>query len=72
MNGKKNENQKPPLDDPQLTIDHVNPHDEVISRDGDDLLRSATGVEPVRPPAPVSMEDNRKKIYPTAKPGSDK
>jgi hypothetical protein len=53
------------VDDPQLTIDHVNPHDEVISKDGDDLLRSLTDVKPQRPAAPVPMEDKRKEIRPS-------
>jgi hypothetical protein len=73
MNEKNTgDNERIPSDDPQLTIDHVNPHDAVVSRDGDDLLRSATDVEPVRTPEPVSMEDNRKKIEPTQKPDSRK
>jgi hypothetical protein len=61
-------NERVPSDDPQLTIDHVNPHDDVISRDGDDILRNLTDVKPKRPTAPVSMEDQRTEIRPSQKP----
>jgi len=64
------EDEQVPSDDPQLTIDHINPHDAVISRDGDDLLRNCTDVKPKHPTAPLSMEDQRKKITPS--PGSEK
>jgi hypothetical protein len=49
MDRKQKEEEQTTSDAPQLTIDHVNPRDEVISRDGDDLLRSLTDVKPRRP-----------------------
>ena len=64
MDRKQKEEEQTTSDEPQLTIDHVNPHDEVISRDGDDLLRSLTDVKPPRPADPASMEDNRQKVAP--------
>jgi hypothetical protein len=65
MDRKQKEEEQTTSDDPQLTIDHVNPHDEVVGRDGDDLLRSLTDVKPRRPADPAaSMEDNRQKVTP--------
>jgi hypothetical protein len=64
MDRKQKEEEQTTSDDPQLTIDHVNPHDEVIGRDGDDLLRSLTDVKPRRLADPASIEDNRQKVTP--------